>query len=130
VTQIKGTAPTQYEFRRLSPRQDGTYEYFAWQAAYETSAYSQTSQSRKPIQFEIEGVRTKECPVSLITPESRRAVEEIAQAMRVQSETGAAPGGTDTRNWPARWFDLVRVWKSEHNRIDNAKDQAEQSFNG
>jgi hypothetical protein len=114
----------------LSPRHDGSYDLFSWEASYETSAYSQRTQGRQTINFEIDGIRTKECPVSLITPESRRAVEELAQAMRVQTETGALPGGTDTARWPARWFDLVRIWKNEHNRIENCRNEAEQQFNG
>lgn len=119
---IKGK---EYEQKRLSPRHDGSYEDFAWQASYSTSVYSQSAKTEMSIPYEIEGTRTKECPVSLITPESRQLVENLAQAEWIKQASGFFPGGADPDKWDARYFDFVRIWKMELARCDNARDDAE-----
>ena len=114
-----------YEFSMPSEKHDGSRVAFCWRASYETSAYSSSAKSEMTLTYDIEATETKECPVSLITPESRQAVEWFAQAERVKDMTGAFPGGMDPNKWDARWFDYARIWRTEFIRIENGRAEAE-----
>ncbi|MCC6591609.1 MAG: hypothetical protein IT168_33290 [Bryobacterales bacterium] len=62
-----------------------------------------------------------ECPVSLITPESKRLVEVFERADFAHQGSGAALYGTDLSRWPARAIDALVVIQQERNREHNAR---------
>lgn len=75
--------------------------------------------------YTIEGVESRECPVSRIDEATRAGVEQFARAKRMKEAAGAAAWGTDLSAWPAREVDLFDLLELEHIRTENAKWEAE-----
>lgn len=71
--------------------------------------------------FSIDELSCNECPVTLITPESKRLVEIFDRAGLVN----AAPlYGPDLSKWPARMVDAAGIIQQEANRTENARMKA------
>jgi hypothetical protein len=62
---------------------------------------------------------TSECPVSIITPESIRLVEDFVSAQSVHRTFGASPYGADSNKWPAFWHDAVAVLSAAQSEADS-----------
>lgn len=71
----------------------------------------------------VEEIELSECPVSLITPESRQLVE-IQVSAQTMSKSGVSLYGPDASRWPARMYDAAVVVQQEHNRAENAIAEA------
>lgn len=63
-----------------------------------------------------------ECPVSQITPDSRRLIQIIAEAGFVRDSTRAMLHGMDTSEWPARFHDAVVIVAEEEQRVKDAAE--------
>ena len=68
--------------------------------------------------------RMNECPVSYITPESRRLVEVMFENSYVKEQTGASFFGLDSATWDARLFDTIRTCAGEDAKVEEAQDKA------
>ena len=68
---------------------------------------------------------TNECPVSLITPQSKQIVEVFVRAKFAHQASGAGLYGPDLSCWPARAVDALVVIQQETNREHNARVRAE-----
>jgi hypothetical protein len=66
----------------------------------------------------IMGCSTSECPVSLITPESIRLVEDFVSAQSAHRVFGATLHGNDSGKWPAYWHDAVDVLSHAQNEAN------------
>lgn len=71
----------------------------------------------------------EECPVSLLRrapygPKVRNLVTEISKAMAVKEISGAWPGGVDSGEWDAHFYDAVEIAEQERRRLDRAIDEA------
>lgn len=75
--------------------------------------------------YQIDGIESSECPVSIITAESREILDLEARGRRYRSSLGASLFGSDSAKWPAWWADAVNL--IEINRIlqHNAQIEAE-----
>lgn len=82
----------------------------------------QTAQG-KPYLVEFEPLR--ECPVSLITPESRVLVSQLSRMEFVQEATGATLYGAGLESWPPEMVEASVALRSELNRIENAAHEME-----
>lgn len=49
-------------------------------------------------------------------------VTEVFGMYRVKESTGAVLFGPDTGNWPARWYDAIRIAEIEEDRVDTARE--------
>lgn len=79
-----------------------------------------------PLTYYVPGIELKECPVSLITPESIQMVREIGAAMMVRDASGSMLFGPDAGKWDPRFYDAVQVWRSCEITAENARIDAEQ----
>jgi hypothetical protein len=70
--------------------------------------------------YAIDDTECKECPVSLITPESFQLVQILTDAQHVQKSTGAVSFSSDAGRWPARLYDAAKVLAVEDIRISNS----------
>ena len=66
-----------------------------------------------------------ECPVSMITPESKRLVQILTRASMVHDASGASLYGPSLSRWPVRMLDAQVVIQQETNRETNARQEAE-----
>jgi hypothetical protein len=66
-----------------------------------------------------------ECPVSLITPESKRLVQILIRAERAHEASGASLYGPSLSRWPVRMLDAQVAIQQEINRESNARSEAE-----
>jgi len=73
-----------------------------------------------PARFSVHGTETRECPVSLITPESFELVQILSSAEDIYRSTGAVALGPDASQWDARLYDAARLVANEEARIKNA----------
>lgn len=80
---------------------------------------------RGGVLYTIEGVESRECPVSRIDESTRAAVEQFARARRMKEAAGTAPWGPDLSAWPAREVDLFDLLELEHARTEAARYEAE-----
>jgi hypothetical protein len=78
--------------------------------------------------YTIEGVSTRECPVSRIDEATRADVERFVRGKRMQDAAGAAAWGADLAAWPAREVELFDVLEIEHQRTEQAKWEAERAM--
>ncbi|HEY2014643.1 MAG TPA: hypothetical protein VGH38_14130 [Bryobacteraceae bacterium] len=69
-------------------------------------------------------VESLACPVSVITPESQRVLDQFYQARRVNKASGAVLLGADSSLWPARWYDAVALLQGEIEREEAAAQRA------
>jgi hypothetical protein len=69
-------------------------------------------------------VDTKECPVSLILPESHQLVQIISDARHVREISGAVSFGPDAGEWAPRLYDAFEILAIEDIRIKSAFHQA------
>jgi hypothetical protein len=76
------------------------------------------------VNYFIEDTECKECPVSLITPESFQLVQILTDAQHVQKLTGAVSFSPDAGAWPARLYDAAKVLAIEDIRISNSLHEA------
>ncbi len=73
-----------------------------------------------PIQYWIDSVKTKECPVSLITPRSFELVQLLAGADKVREKTGTS---LDVSKVGWLW-DAARVIREQEIEVEIARDKA------
>jgi len=78
----------------------------------------------------LQELGTNECPVSIITPESRRLVEIIVDAERVREHSGAVLFGQDSSQWDPRFFDAMQVIAEEQMRIQAEDEKVRQLEQG
>lgn len=73
--------------------------------------------------FTVKGIRTAECPVSLIKGASSNWVETFSRMKRMK-ENGAALFGSDLSQWPARTVAAMDVLETENLRYEQAEREA------
>ena len=95
-----------------------------WAPEYEYQGFRPDG-SRIPRTFTVDGVSSAECPVSRITPESRKMLDLISRNMRTRDAAGAVLFGTDTQHWPAWWWDAVTIAEAQKLAADEARMNAE-----
>jgi hypothetical protein len=86
-----------------------------WRAVYEIPGAG----DRVAAPYEV-GVESRECPVALITAESLELIDQFTRARRVREATGGVLYGSDSTEWPARWFDAVDLIQAEIEREERA----------
>ena len=59
--------------------------------------------------YAVASVTSDECPVSLITDESRALIEIEAMNHAANKSTGSTLYGSDAGLWPAVWHDVVTL---------------------
>ena len=70
--------------------------------------------------YRVEGVHCDECPVSLISDESKALIEIEAMNHHAQKATGATLFGQDSAQWPAVWHDVVTLIQIQRTLDENA----------
>ena len=69
------------------------------------------------------GCESIACPVSVITPESQRAVRRFFEARRT-AKLGGALYGPDANEWPVRWVETVTLLQYEIEKEEAKANQA------
>ena len=68
------------------------------------------------------------CPVSCITPESKRDLGRFYQQERAHKATGGVLYGADSADWNCRWFDAVNIIQAEIERANGAFERAKAAY--
>lgn len=81
---------------------------------------------RFPVEYNVKGTSTNECPVSLISPESFELVQIYARSKQIGGESGGvSPFGPNLGKWPARMADAFCVLETERVKAETARQSAE-----
>jgi hypothetical protein len=91
-----------------------------WQAAYPLTV-SLSSGALKIAHVEIDGVRSSECPKSILLNASR--ADELVQIFIQAEAVGNQPFGS-AENWPGSFFDSVKLLKDQRSRDEAAVERA------
>ncbi len=83
-----------------------------WEASYKDAAGSP---------FIVLGTATNECPVSLISDESKDLIQSFAKATLLYKSLGASPYGGDLNKWPPRTVDAFVILQDEYNSVESQK---------
>lgn len=75
------------------------------------------------IPYDVPEITCDECPVSFITPESRRIVDLEMRARRIKEATGAAFPSLNQGEWPAWWADAVAHLELMRILQSNSRDE-------
>lgn len=70
--------------------------------------------------YHVDAVKSDECPVSLISDESKALIEIEAMNHHAQKATGATLFGPDAARWPAVWHDVVTLIQIQRTIDENA----------
>jgi len=63
--------------------------------------------------------------VSYITGDTQQLIQIDAMAKLAKDATGASLYGPDLSKWPSREVEALTVLQYEHNRVENARIEAE-----
>ncbi len=72
--------------------------------------------------YSVPQITSDECPVSVITEQSKALIEIEAMNHHAQKSTGATLYGPDSGQWPAVWHDVVTTVQTQRS-LDEAAFQ-------
>jgi hypothetical protein len=77
--------------------------------------------TEKGTSFDIEGVSSAECPVSLVTPESMEYLMLWIKCKRLHEGIGGTPLGPNLGDTPAATVDAMNLLEVENSRYEQAR---------